>query len=92
MKTNPAEGWHQVINIKDMTWANAQQRPHTHGRQGIPDVMVTENRYQEPNSDPVADKKTPPPRDNMVRYHQNIGFLPRYIIQVPNQHSMGEKI
>ena len=48
-----------------MTQYNTHQWLHTPGRQGVSGVTYTEEWYPEHNSDPVADRETPLPGDNM---------------------------
>ena len=90
MNTYSAQCRYQVLHKSRQ--ANAQQKLHKLVRQGITGVSDTLKHYQERNSDWVADRQTPLPGANPGVYCHKTKFLPREIILVPNQHSMGGKL
>ena len=72
--------------------APAQQRLHTPSIKGVPKIPDTKEWGQEHDSDPVADRKTPLPWENIGRYHHKNGFMPRSIRLHPSEHSVVKKL
>ena len=71
--------------------ATAQQLMHTPVRQGVPNIMYTEEWYQERESDSIAYRQTSLPTANVGRYHHNTGLIPRNIGLDSSEHSVGIK-